>query len=111
MTQESSQLLGVPSRNIEAVVQSSTIMTEMTQCICEECGDIARARIERGLDRIGAMTRSRTPQDIVALQSEILRDNIETFLSLVRKAGEHSTRLADEARRRVESVGGGRQAT
>ena len=54
--------------------------------------------------------RSRTPQDIVALQSEILRDNIETFLGFARKAGEHSTRLADEAKRRVESVGGGRKA-
>ena len=85
-------------------------MTEMMQRICEEYGDIARARIERGFDRIGALMRSRTPQDIVALQSEILRDNIETFLSFARKAGEHSTRLADEAKRRVESVGGGRQA-
>ena len=85
-------------------------MTEMTQCICEECGDIARARIERGLDRIGAMTRSRTPQDIVALQSEILRDNIETFLCFARKAGEHSTRLAEEAQRRIESLAKDRQA-
>ncbi len=98
------------SRNIEAVVQSGTIMTEMMQRICEEYGDIARARIERGFDRIGALMRSRTPQDIVALQSEILRDNIETFLSFARKAGEHSTRLADEAKRRVESLGEGRQA-
>ena len=98
------------SRNIEAVVQSSTIMTEMMQRICEEYGDIARARIERGFDRIGAPMRSRTPQDIVALQSEILRDNIETFLRFARKAGEHSTRLADEAKRRMEGMGGGRQA-
>jgi len=98
------------SRNIEAVAQSGTIMTEMMQRICEECGNIARARIERGFDRMGALMRSRTPQDIVALQSEILRDNIETFLGFARKAGEHSTRLADEAKRRVESLGQGRQA-
>jgi hypothetical protein len=98
------------SRNIQAVVQSCTIVTEMMQRICEEYEDIARARIERGFDRIGALMRSCTPQDIVALQSEILRDNIETFLGFARRAGEHSTRLADEARRRVESMGEGRQA-
>jgi hypothetical protein len=44
--------------------------------MCVECGDIARARIERGLERMGALVRSRSPQDIVALQSEILRDNL-----------------------------------
>jgi hypothetical protein len=98
------------SRNIEAIVQASTIVTEMMQRMCEEWGNITRARIERGFDRIGALMQYRTPQDIAAFQSEVLRDNIETFLGFVRKAGEHSTRLADEAKRRVESLGEGRQA-
>src|SRR5258708_27703159 len=49
-------------------------------------------------------------QDFVAFQSEVLRDNIETFLVFARKVGEHSTRLADEAKRRVGSLGEGRQA-
>jgi hypothetical protein len=82
------------SRNIEAVVQSGTIMAEMMQRMCVECGDIARGRIERGFERIGALVQCRTPQDIVALQSEIFRDNVETFLGFARKLGEHSTRLA-----------------
>jgi hypothetical protein len=98
------------SRNMEAVVQSSTIVTEMIQRMCLECGDIARARIERGFGRVGTLARSRSPQDIVALQSEILRDNLETFLGFARKAGEHSTRLVEEARQRIESLAKDRQA-
>jgi hypothetical protein len=93
------------SRNMEAVVQSGTIMAEMMQRICVECGDIARGRIERGFERMGALMQSRTPQDIVALQSEIFRDNVETFLGFARKLGENSTRLAEEAKRRVGSLG------
>jgi Phasin protein len=82
------------SRNVEAIMQSSTVLAEMMQRMCEEWGDITRARIERGFDRMGTLMQSRTPQDIAAFQSEIFRDNIETFLGFARKAGEHSTRLA-----------------
>jgi hypothetical protein len=93
------------SRNLEAVVQSGTIMAEMMRRMCMECGDIARGRIERSLERMVALVQSRTPQDIVALQSDIYRDNVETFLSFARRLGENSTRLADEAKRRIGSLG------
>jgi hypothetical protein len=93
------------SRNMEAVVQSGTIMAEMMQRMCVECGHIARGRIERGFERMGALMQFRTPQDIVALQSEIFRDNVETFLGFAQKLGENSTRLAEEAKRRVGSLG------
>jgi hypothetical protein len=59
---------------------------------------------------MGALVRSRSPQDIVALQSEILRDNLETFLGLAGNAGEHSTRLVEEGQRRIESLPKERQA-
>jgi Phasin protein len=106
----SGELAEESSRNMQAAVQSGTIVTEMMQRMCVECGDIARARFERGFERMGALVRSRSPQDIVALQSEILRDNLETFLGFARKAGEHSTRLAEEAQRRIESLAKDRQA-
>jgi len=98
------------SRNLEAIVQSGTVLTEITQRLCEEWAEIARARMDRGFDRFDAFLQCRTPQDFCALQSELLRDNIETVLGYARKAGEHSTRLADEARQRFGTVAEGRRA-
>ena len=94
------------SRNLEAIVQSGTVLTEITQRLCEEWAEIARARMDRGFDRIDALLRCRSPQDFAAIQSELLRDNIETFLGYARKAGEHSARLADEARKRFGAAEG-----
>jgi hypothetical protein len=98
------------SRNLEAIVQSGTVLTELTQRLCEEWAELARARMDRGFDRVDAFLRCRTPQDFAALQSELLRDNIETFLGYARKAGEHSARLVDEARRRFGTAAEGRRA-
>jgi len=98
------------SRDLEAIVQSGTVLTELTQRLCEEWVEIARARMDRGFGRIDALLQCRTPQDFAALQSEIMRDNLETFLGYARKAGEHSARLADEARQRFGTVAEGRKA-
>jgi hypothetical protein len=98
------------SRNVEAIVQSGTVLTEIMQHLCEEWVEIARARMDRGFDRIDAFLRCRTPQDLALLQSEVMRDNIETYLGYARKAGEHSARLCDEARRRFGNLAEGRKA-
>jgi hypothetical protein len=83
------------THNVEAIVQSGAMLTEITLRLCE---DIARARAERGFGRLDAFMQCRTPQDFTALQSELLRDNMETFLGYARKAGEHSIRIAGEAK-------------
>ena len=92
------------SHNMEAIVQSGSVLSEITRRLCEEWADVARARMDRGFDRIDALLQCRTLQDFAALQSELLRDNMETFLGYLRKAGEHSARLADEAKQRFGSV-------
>ncbi len=85
--------------NIEAIVQSGTVLTEMTRRFCEEWADLARTGMDRNLDRIDALFQCRTPQDFAVLQSELLRDNMECLLGYAHKVGEHSVRLADEAKR------------
>lgn len=98
------------SQNLEAIVQSGTVLTEITQRLFEEWVEITRARMDRGFDRMDTLLRCRTPQDFAALQSEMMRDNIETFLGYARKMGEHSARLADEARQRFGTIAEGRRA-
>jgi hypothetical protein len=89
---------------LATMVQSGTVLSETGKHLFEEWVDIGRARIERGFGRIEAFLQCRTPQDFAALQSELLRDNMETVFSYARKAREHSTRLADEAERRFGSL-------
>jgi hypothetical protein len=91
------------SHNIEALVRSGMVFSEVTRGLFEEWADIARARMDRGFDRISRVWLCRTPQDFAALQSEVLRDNMETLLGYAWKAGEHSARLAEKAEQRFGS--------
>lgn len=98
------------SRNIEAMAQSGAVLTEITQRLCEEWVDAARARLDRGFDRLDALLQCRTPQEFAVLSSEAMRDNMETLLGYARKAGEHSARIAGEARQQTATGVGGRKA-
>ncbi len=92
------------SHNIEAIVQSGAVISEIAQRLCEEWADITLARIDRSFDRIDSLLQCRTPQDFAALQSELLRDNIETLLAYAFKAGEHSTIVAEDTKQRFQNV-------
>jgi hypothetical protein len=45
--------------------------------------------------------RSRTPQELLAAQSEMFRDYLEGFLQSSRRIGEMSMQVADQATRRL----------
>jgi hypothetical protein len=98
------------SHNVEAIVQSGAVLTEITQRLCEEWATVARARVDRGFERLDAFLHCRTPHDFTVLQSELLRDNMETFLGYARKAGEHSMRIAGEPRQAFGNGAGSRRA-
>jgi hypothetical protein len=55
-------------------------------------------------------TLGRTPQDFAAFQSEVLRDNIETFFKLCQQGGRTFNSPSDEAKRRFGSLAEGRGA-
>ena len=99
-----------PLRNIEIIVQSGTLLTESMQRFFDEWANITRARLGRDFNRMRSLSQCRTPRDFAALQSEVLSDNVETFLGFARKMGENSIRVADEAKRRFSSLAEGREA-
>ncbi|MFZ0457152.1 MAG: phasin family protein [Rhodoplanes sp.] len=50
---------------------------------------------------VDALLRCRSPQDFTAVQSELLRDNLESFLQCARRIAEKSMQMAEEATKRT----------
>jgi len=92
------------SRNLECIVQSGTICAGGMQSISREMLEFARTRMEHNLRRFDALAKCRTPQEILAAQTDLLRDNLEDLVQSTRRIAEISMQTADEAARRMSDM-------
>jgi len=89
------------ARNTEAIVESGTIIAEGLQTIQRELVEFARKRMQQNLQLADAAMGCRTPQEFLAVQSNVVRDNLEHFVHSTRRIAEISMEMADEAARRI----------
>ena len=57
--------------------------------------------MDSNIDRLNELWRCRTPQDWLTVQSELMRENVESVLNGGRRMADLSTKLADDATRTV----------
>jgi len=89
------------SDNLDAIIQSSSVLAEVTQSISREWVNFTRERMEQNFNRIDSLLLCRTPQEVAALQTEFLRDNLESFLHCARWIAEKYMQITDEATKRT----------
>lgn len=99
--EEAQQAAQMSTRNIAAIVQSSTVIAEGVQSISRECLEFARHRMESNISRLESLMRARTPQDLAVIQSDAVREGLEEFLQSTRRIAELSVHMADEAVRKM----------
>jgi hypothetical protein len=75
-------------RNIDAIVQSSRAYADALQSVSREMSNFCREGVDRNLERMNALMRSRTPQEFIAAQSDLLRDNFEGILQSSRRVAQ-----------------------
>jgi hypothetical protein len=98
---ESQEATQQAARNVEAMAQSSGALAEGMSGITREWFDFVRDRMDKNLERLDELWHCRTPQDVVAVQSELLRENVEGVLQTSRRVADASVKLADNASRKM----------
>jgi phasin family protein len=89
------------ARNLESIVQSGTILAGGIQNISREWLAFMQKRMQQNLRRVDALASSRTPQELLAVQSELVRDHLEDFVQSARRVAELSVQMAEEAARKM----------
>jgi hypothetical protein len=87
------------SENIRAVAQSSTVLARGVQDLSREWLELSQQRWQKNLEGLNALARCRSVTDFVALQSSLLRDNLEQTLANSRRIASLTVQVADEATR------------
>ena len=92
------------SGNMQAMLETTTIIADGLQDLSGEWIEFARHRAERNLEHVDRLMGCRSLQECMASQTQIARDHFEAFLQSVRRTAERSTQLADEAARKMSEA-------
>ena len=76
------------------------------QNISTEWFGFVRKQVEQNVNALDALMRSRTPQEIMAVQSDLVRGSLHDLIQSTRKIAEVSVRMTDEATRKMAEAGG-----
>lgn len=92
------------SSNVQAMLESTTILADVLQDLSGEWMRFAQERLEQNMDHLDQLFGCRSPHEYMALQTRIARDNLEAVLQSARRASERSTRSANEAVRKMSEA-------
>jgi phasin family protein len=85
------------ARNAETVLYASTAATKVMDSMSREYFELVRHQMEKSMDRMNDLWSCRTPQDVAAIQSDLLRETVGSVLESSRRMADMSLQLADDA--------------
>ncbi len=101
---QSQELARKSSQNLEAVTQATSVLAQGAQEISRDWLGFAQEGLKRNMEGLNALTRCRSVQDVVAVQSDLVRDNFQQVIDNSRRLSEVSVRVAQDATRSFNSV-------
>ena len=87
------------TQGLEAAVKYSTVLASGMQTLWQEWIGCAQDAMQRNVDGLQNMMRSRSPSDFFAAQTEMLRDEVQVFIDSGSRLSEVSARIASDAAR------------
>ena len=89
------------SGNLQAVMEGSSIIADGLSNVSGEWMRFTQNWVEQNLENLDHLRECRTLQDCLTMQSQMVRDNLETVLHSTRRTSELAMKMADEAIRRI----------
>jgi hypothetical protein len=90
------------ARNTETILYTSTAATKLIGGMSQEYFEFVRHQIENSVNRMNELWRCRTPHDVAAVQSDLVRETVGSVLESSRRMADMSLKLADDAAKHME---------
>src|SRR5215207_6586188 len=94
------------SQNLQAVSQASSVLARGFQEVSHEVLGLVQDRMTKNVDAVNRLAGTRSVQDFVAVQSDLVRDGLQQVIDTNKRIAEVSLRTADEAARAIQQAQG-----
>ena len=91
------------SQNLEAISEAA-LPTRGSRDVSRTWFGLMQENLQKNLDGFNALARCRSVPDFLAVQSDLIRKNLEQTIQGTRRIAEVSTRMADEADQTVATL-------
>jgi phasin family protein len=89
------------ARNTQTVLYTGTAAAKVMGGISQECLQMVRHQVEKNMDHMNEFWACRTPQDLAVIQSDMVRETVETVLESSRRIADMSIKMADDAGKQI----------
>jgi phasin family protein len=90
------------ARNAQTILYTGTAAARAMSGMSQEYFEMIRHQVEKNMGRMNELWSCRTPQDFAAVQSDMVRESVETALESSRRIADMSLKMADEAGKHIK---------
>jgi len=92
------------ARNTQSILYSATAASKVMSGMSQEYFALVRHQMEHGMERMNELWNCRTPQDLAAVQTDLMRDAVGSVLETSRRVADMSVKLTEDATKRMEET-------
>ena len=92
-----SQTLQRSSGNLQALLETTSILANGLQDLSGDLTQFVQARAEHNIALMDKALSCRSPHEWLALQTQLVRDHLEAFLQTAKRTSERTTQMAEQA--------------